>query len=105
MAPTIFDMSPMIGGKWDPGINACPTVLPMRPPEREGTMTIGPPRPQRDPDRIPELLEALGKYWAAHPDLRLGQILAQYNIGPHTEDSVLLQALRGGPELGLHKTG
>ncbi len=57
------------------------------------------PRPQRDPERIPEVLDALSRYWTAHPDMRLGQILGTYNIDYNAEDRVLLEALRGGPEL------
>lgn len=30
----------------------------------------------RDPARIPGVLHELGTYWAEHPDLRLGQIVA-----------------------------
>jgi len=56
-------------------------------------------RPVRDPNRVPELLEALRSYWTAHPDLRLGQILGNYNITCNTEDSVLLEALRGESEV------
>lgn len=30
----------------------------------------------RDPNRIPQVLNALGQYWMKHPDLRLGQIVS-----------------------------
>ncbi len=30
----------------------------------------------RDPNRIPEVFNALHEYWAKNPDLRLGQILS-----------------------------
>jgi hypothetical protein len=30
----------------------------------------------RDPNRIPIILEALGKYWEKHPDLRLCQLIS-----------------------------
>lgn len=30
----------------------------------------------RDPARIPVVIEALRAYWLAHPDMRLGQIIA-----------------------------
>ncbi len=29
----------------------------------------------RDPDRIPEILDLLGKIWQLEPDLRLGQLV------------------------------
>lgn len=29
----------------------------------------------RNPERIPEVLEAVEKEWKEHPDLRLGQLL------------------------------
>ncbi len=29
----------------------------------------------RPPERIPRLLELLGKYWREYPDLRLGQLV------------------------------
>lgn len=30
----------------------------------------------RDPNRIPQVLNALALYWKEHPDLRLGQIIS-----------------------------
>lgn len=30
----------------------------------------------RNPDRIPQMLEALGDFWKKNPDLRLGQLLS-----------------------------
>lgn len=57
----------------------------------------------RDPNRIPEVLAALGLYWMNHPDLRLGQIVVNACGGPMTmaedvdvfnvEDDVLLRKL------------
>jgi hypothetical protein len=38
--------------------------------------------PMRDPNRIPEVLEALRKVWEQCPDLRLGQLLVNV-AGPH----------------------
>jgi uncharacterized protein YihD (DUF1040 family) len=32
-------------------------------------------KPPRDPVRIDEMLELLGKLWKRHPDLRLGQLI------------------------------
>lgn len=47
----------------------------------------------RDPQRIPEVLAKLGLYWQKHPDLRLGQILGNFDIDYSTEDEVLVEAL------------
>lgn len=47
----------------------------------------------RDPNRILAILAGLGNYWARYPDLRLGQILGNFEIGYNTEDSVLLETL------------
>lgn len=38
----------------------------------------------RNPDRIPRLLSLLSRYWQAHPDLRLGQIVG--NLTPRRHD-------------------
>lgn len=34
----------------------------------------------RDPARIDRILAALGEYWKANPDLRLGQIVANLTV-------------------------
>jgi uncharacterized protein YihD (DUF1040 family) len=47
----------------------------------------------RDQKRIPVILNLLGRYWSQHPDLRLGQILGNFNIDYNTEDWVLKDAL------------
>lgn len=47
----------------------------------------------RDPRRIPIILLKLGRYWNSYPDLRLGQILGNFEIGYNTEDSVLMDTL------------
>lgn len=47
----------------------------------------------RDPERIPRVLSKLALYWQEHPDLRLGQILGNFNINYNTEDEVLIDAL------------
>lgn len=33
----------------------------------------------RDPNRIPLVLEIVGRYWQKHPDLRLGQLISIAN--------------------------
>lgn len=45
----------------------------------------------RDPNRIPEVLTALGQYWMENPDLRLGQIInnAHWKWGQQNEKSKL----------------
>ena len=59
----------------------------------------------RDPNRIPEVLAALGEYWQKHPDLRLGQIVSNatywgddsgaFHLDPfYLEDDRLLAALK-----------
>lgn len=48
----------------------------------------------RDPNRIPEVLKALSAYWYQHPDLRLGQLLGNFNVSYNTEDIVILERLR-----------
>lgn len=58
----------------------------------------------RDPKRIPEILQELGRYWARHPDLRLGQLVVNACLGPmnmssdddpfNVEDDVVLARLR-----------
>jgi len=55
----------------------------------------------RDPARIDRILAALGEYWKANPDLRLGQIVvnAARSVGGHdaatfyVEDDAIEQAL------------
>lgn len=53
--------------------------------------------PMRAPDRIPALLTALTDAWRQHPDLRLGQLIA--NACPpgtdlyHVEDNIVLAGL------------
>jgi uncharacterized protein YihD (DUF1040 family) len=53
----------------------------------------------RDPNRIPDVLEALRVYWEANPDLRLGQIIgntaarAGLGDGYAMEDDVLMARL------------
>ena len=56
----------------------------------------------RNPDRIPEILEAIQKTWEANPDLRLMQLLLNaidiQNPSSelyHLEDDVLMSRLRG----------
>ena len=51
-------------------------------------------RKVRDPNRIPEVLQALSTYWYQHPDLRLGQLLGNFNVSYNTEDTVILERLR-----------
>ena len=41
----------------------------------------------RDPARIDEILELLGKVWHAEPDLRLGQLI--YNVAREREPKLL----------------
>jgi len=44
----------------------------------------------RDPERIPRMLETIGKFWEKHPDLRLGQLMvlmAQYGVEDAKKDS------------------
>lgn len=61
----------------------------------------------RDPNRIPEILDELGRVWMENPDWRLGQILANGLRPPghpgrgeetswlfYTEDDDVLEALR-----------
>jgi hypothetical protein len=51
----------------------------------------------RDPNRIPKVLAAIGRYWSLYPDLRLGQLLGNFSVGYNTEDESVLRAL-GMPE-------
>lgn len=46
----------------------------------------------RNPDRIPEVLDAVEEYWQEHPDLRLGQLMWKIaGTDPfHMEDSELM---------------
>lgn len=55
----------------------------------------------RDPARIAPLLAALGDYWRAHPDMRLGQIVCaaawEESVGLDlwpVEDDVIAKGLR-----------
>jgi uncharacterized protein YihD (DUF1040 family) len=48
----------------------------------------------RDPNRIPEVLQEVALYWQKHPDLRLGQLLGNFNVTYMTEDEELLERLR-----------
>lgn len=48
----------------------------------------------RDPNRIPDVLQAVALYWQKHPDLRLGQLLGNFNVNYMTEDDVLLERLK-----------
>lgn len=55
----------------------------------------------RNPERIPIILEELGKYWQNHADLRLGQIVHNMICGKsgyvdtfYAEDDVILHWLR-----------
>lgn len=55
----------------------------------------------RNPERIPEVLKELEKFWKQNPDLRLGQIIANLNYeimennDPfYIEDIDLLELLR-----------
>lgn len=55
---------------------------------------------RRDPKRIPSVLDVLRQHWERHPDLRLGQIMAnlsyqtQGRFDPyHLDDGVLFDAL------------
>ena len=41
----------------------------------------------RDPARIDEILELLGKVWRAEPDLRLGQLI--YNVAREREPELV----------------
>lgn len=49
----------------------------------------------RDPNRIPQVLDAVRKYWERHPDLRLGQIVTNMAGGDpfYFEDDKLLEEL------------
>ena len=52
----------------------------------------------RDPKRIDEMLEELGKLWKLRPDMRLGQILSAYlRLGEfdpfYLEDDFLLERI------------
>lgn len=50
----------------------------------------------RDPERIDSLLAVLARYWKAHPDLRLAQIIGNatgLSDPYYFEDSELLAAL------------
>jgi len=52
----------------------------------------------RDPERIPEFLEELGKVWKLFPDWRFGQLMANL-IGHHVdpfyiEDDKLLERIK-----------
>jgi hypothetical protein len=60
------------------------TVINPAPVVREG----------RDPNRIPEVLQEVALYWQKHPDLRLGQLLGNFNVSYNTEDDVILERLR-----------
>ena len=45
----------------------------------------------RDPARIPRILEKLGRLWAVHPDMRLGQLIENVmavEAGQPVEDGV-----------------
>lgn len=48
----------------------------------------------RNPNRIPEVLQEIALYWQKHPDLRLGQLLGNFNVSYNTEDEMLLERLR-----------
>lgn len=55
----------------------------------------------RDPNRIPEILKELEKYWTAAPDLRLGQLINNLSYlarGYHdmfcTEDEEMVKVLK-----------
>jgi hypothetical protein len=52
----------------------------------------------RNPERIPLVLAAIGEYWSLYPDLRLGQLLGNFEVGYNTEDETLMRAL-AMPEL------
>ncbi len=57
----------------------------------------------RDPKRIPDVLAALGTYWANNQDLRLGQIIVNMcpanNSDPfYTEDKIILKSLQEANE-------
>lgn len=55
----------------------------------------------RDPGRIPEVMQELGAYWTANPDLRLGQIVGNFSprVDPYfLEDNVLLERLKEANE-------
>lgn len=50
----------------------------------------------RDPNRIDRMTDKLRKYWHAHPDLRLGQIVVNLNTKPdpfYVEDDEIDRAL------------
>ena len=63
----------------------------------------------RDPDRIPEVLEAIKQLWEQHPDWRLGQLIR--NVAPlgkdvfYVEDDVLLEGLQDLIERGSDGSG
>jgi uncharacterized protein YihD (DUF1040 family) len=51
----------------------------------------------RDPNRIPEVIEALQDFWEQNPDLRLAQIICLCNHGVdpfYLEDDNLLRNIR-----------
>ena len=51
----------------------------------------------RDPDRIPEILAALGEVWSQYPDLRLGQLILNVVQDPmlyYIEDRALIERIK-----------
>lgn len=49
----------------------------------------------RDPNRIPAVIVALAEAWASNPDIRLGQLLGNLEVGYYTEDDETLARLAG----------
>lgn len=47
----------------------------------------------RDPDRIDAILFKISDLWHDNPDLRLGQLILNTNVGYYTEDDDLLEQL------------
>lgn len=52
----------------------------------------------RDKDRIPFILAALGEMWMKNPNLRLGQIMSNASITFYTEDDRALTELQAWDE-------
>lgn len=55
----------------------------------------------RDPARIPQMLAVLEVAWEDNPDLRLGQLLGNLDVGYFTEDDETLTRLEGLAMRGL----
>lgn len=54
-------------------------------PTRIRALRVRENHPPRNPDRIPRILEKLGKLWQKYPDMRLGQLLQNARGAEGTE--------------------